>query len=194
MSMSRTWAASCLAMPRRVLTSPATAVLSRWRASHRLRMASVGLGWAEKKLVYRVTPRRSASSRQSLLLGAGGSSSCARLAFTDTGMRKAVSEAAAEAREEQPELARLDLARQLRSETLATRAKAARRSVTSCAMLESTYTEVEESASSCPDTATHRHEAGAGGEAGAMTAAQMLRLLRRLQPGPGARQLKWGFW
>ena len=37
-------------------------------------------------------------------------------------------------------------------------------------------------------------EAGAGGEAGAMTAAQMLRLLRRLQPGPGARQLKWGFW
>ena len=37
-------------------------------------------------------------------------------------------------------------------------------------------------------------EAGAGGEGGAMTAAQMLRLLRRLQPGPGARQLKWGFW
>ena len=34
-------------------------------------------------------------------------------------------------------------------------------------MLESTYTEVEESASSCPDTATHRHEAGAGGEGGA---------------------------
>ena len=37
-------------------------------------------------------------------------------------------------------------------------------------------------------------EGGAGGEAGAMTAAQMLRLLRRLQPGPGARELKWGFW
>ena len=44
------------------------------------------------------------------------------------------------------------------------------------------------------DVAEADTEGGAGGEAGAMTAAQMLRLLRRLQPGPGARELKWGFW
>ena len=74
-SMSRTWAASCRPIPRSVLTSPATAVLSLFLASHRFSMASVGLGWVPKNVMYLLTPSLSANNLQSLLLEFGGSSS-----------------------------------------------------------------------------------------------------------------------
>jgi len=131
-SMSRTWAASWRPIPRRVFTSPATAVLSRFLASQRLRIASVGLGWVAKNVMYLLTPSRSASCRQSLLFGVGGSSSRDRLCFTDKGILKGGHSAGVEPSDEHPDEEVVTLPRPalLRSETLATRANAASLSVT----------------------------------------------------------------
>ena len=139
-SLSRTWAASCRPIPLRVLTRLATAVLSLFLASHRLRMASVGLGWVPKKVLYLLTPSLSASILQSLLVLLGWSRSSARLCLTARGILKGGAPSAGEAREEQPEeeAAWLGLAKQLSSDMLETRAKAASLSVTSWHMLEST--------------------------------------------------------
>jgi len=127
-------------MPRKVLTSPATAVLSLFLASHRLRIASVGLGCVAKNVMYLLTPSLSASCLQSLLLGVGGSSSKERFCLTERGILKGAHSAGVEPSEEHPEeeVVTLPLPALPSSDTLATRAKAAKRSVTSWHILEST--------------------------------------------------------
>jgi hypothetical protein len=95
-------------------------------------MASVGLGWVAKKVIYLLTPSLSASCLQSLLAGVGGSSSTDRLCTTERGILKGADSAGVEPREEQPEEEVVTLPRPavLISDTLATRANAASLSVT----------------------------------------------------------------
>jgi len=82
--------------------------------------------------MYLLTPSRSASCRQSLLFGVGGSSSRDRLCLTDKGILKGALSAGVDPSDEQPdeEVVMLPRPAQLRSETFATKANAASLSVT----------------------------------------------------------------
>ena len=73
-SCSNTAAASNLPMPRRTFIKFETAKSSRFLASHRHKIDSVGLGRVAKNVTYRWTFNRSANSRQSLPCVFGGSS------------------------------------------------------------------------------------------------------------------------
>ena len=74
---SNTAAASKRPIPRKMLMRLDKAKSSRFRASHKWRMASVGLGLVAKKVTYRCTLSLSANSLQSWPSGVGGSNSLA---------------------------------------------------------------------------------------------------------------------
>ena len=144
-SLSSTLAASCLPMARSVFTSPATAVLSRFLASQKFRIASVGLAWAPKKLISLLTPNLTARVRQSSEFG--GSNKWHNDCLTSIGILKG------ETAPLFPLLLLLWLL--LLRADFATSENAASFSVTKWHILESTFTLVQELGSSGPETATH---------------------------------------